>query len=60
MRRIANLISTVTRSTWLHVTCGLFERHKLIFSLMLAYSVAARTGKVGFGPFLGCCSDKLD
>lgn len=46
MRRIANLVATVTKTIWLQVTCGLFERHKLIFTLMLAYSVALHTGKV--------------
>lgn len=45
-KRIANIVEYLTYSVYLYVQRGLFERHKLIFALMLANK--ARGGRGGW------------
>ena len=45
-RRIANLVTSITTSAWSMTMCGLFERHKPVFTLLLAQRVASENGKV--------------
>lgn len=43
-KRIANIVEYLTYSVYLYVQRGLFERHKLIFALMLANKVGVSAG----------------
>jgi dynein heavy chain len=45
-KRIANIIDHMTYEIFCYVSRGLFERHKLIFALMLANKVLVAAGKV--------------
>lgn len=45
-RRITNLMGSITKSVWSMTLCGLFERHKPVFTLLLAQKVAVVNGKV--------------
>lgn len=38
-KRVAAIIEHLTYETYLFISRGLFERHKLVFSLMLAIKV---------------------
>lgn len=45
-KRIHNIIEYMTYEIYLYVQRGLFERHKIIFALMLANKVLVSAGKV--------------
>jgi dynein heavy chain, axonemal len=45
-KRINNIIEYMTYSIYLYIARGLFERHKLIFALMLANKILVSAGKV--------------
>lgn len=45
-RRITNLMASITKCVWSMTLCGLFERHKPVFTLLLAQKVASVNGKV--------------
>lgn len=45
-KRIHNIIEYMTYSIYLYVARGLFERHKLIFALMLANKIMVSSGKI--------------
>lgn len=55
-KRIANIIEHMTYEIYLYVQRGLFERHKLIFALMLANKVLCSAGQVRVSSsiFLAC------
>lgn len=46
-KRIHNIIEHMTYEIYLYIQRGLFERHKIIFALLLALSVLTSAGKVG-------------
>jgi hypothetical protein len=45
-KRINNIIEYMTYEIYLYIQRGLFERHKLIFALMLTNKILASAGKV--------------
>lgn len=45
-KRVVNIIDYLTYQVYLYVQRGLFERHKLIFSFMLATRTLIAAGKV--------------
>lgn len=45
-KRITNIIDYLTYEIYLYIQRGLFERHKLLFALMLASKVLVSAGKV--------------
>ena len=45
-KRINNIIDYMTYEIYLYIQRGLFERHKIIFALMLTSKVLASAGKV--------------
>lgn len=45
-KRIHNIIDHLTYEIYLYIQRGLFERHKIIFALLLAISVLTSAGKV--------------
>ncbi len=45
-KRIHNIIEHMTYEIYLYIQRGLFERHKIIFALLLALSVLTSAGKV--------------
>ena len=47
-KRVTNIIERLTYQTYLYVQQGLFERHKLIFALMLALRVLLSAGKASW------------
>ena len=57
-RRIHNILDHMTHEVFLYTQRGLFERHKLIFALMLANKILVRWGwGRGWGLVLGGCPD---
>lgn len=46
-KRIHNIIDHLTYEIYLYIQRGLFERHKIIFALLLAISILTSAGKVG-------------
>ena len=51
-KRIANIIDTLTYKIYLYITRGLYEKHKLVFALMLANKILLAAGKVRRPPLL--------
>uniref|UniRef100_A0A383W453 AAA+ ATPase domain-containing protein n=1 Tax=Tetradesmus obliquus TaxID=3088 RepID=A0A383W453_TETOB len=45
-KRIANIIEQMTYDIYLYIQRGLFERHKLLFALMLTNKILVSAGKV--------------
>lgn len=45
-KRIHNIIEHLTYEIYVYIQRGLFERHKIIFALMLAMAVLTSAGKV--------------
>lgn len=45
-KRIHNIIEHMTYSIYVYIARGLFERHKLIFALMLANKILVSAGKI--------------
>lgn len=45
-KRIHNIIEHLTYEIYLYIQRGLFERHKIIFVLLLALAVLTSAGKV--------------
>ena len=45
-KRINNIIDYLTYEIYLYIQRGLFERHKLIFALMLTNKILSSAGKV--------------
>jgi dynein heavy chain len=45
-KRINNIIEYLTYEIYLYIQRGLFERHKIIFALMLTNKILASAGKV--------------
>ena len=45
-KRIANIIDYLTFHVYIYIQRGLFERHKLIFALMLTMRILIAAGKV--------------
>lgn len=45
-RRIDNITEHLTYEIYLYFQRGLFERHKIVFALMLAFAVLISAGKV--------------
>ena len=45
-KRINNIIDTLTYDIYLYITRGLYEKHKLVFALMLANKILLTAGKV--------------
>eukprot|EP00798_Chlamydomonas_sp_ICE-L_P031303 gene31303-6451_t len=48
-KRISNIIEHLTYEIYLYVQRGLFERHKIIFALMLTNKILLSAGKIRFG-----------
>merc|ERR1711871_1919322 len=44
--RCKNIIETATHITWFYFTRGVFERHKLLYTLLLALKIQMKTGEV--------------
>jgi hypothetical protein len=55
-RRIMNLTLCITKSVWTSTLCGLFEKDKPVFTLLLAQKVASTNGKVNHGCVYTCTS----
>jgi dynein heavy chain, axonemal len=45
-KRINNIIDYMTHEIYLYIQRGLFERHKLLFALMLTNKILVSAGKV--------------
>ena len=45
-KRIDNITEHLTYEIFLYFQRGLFERHKIVFALMLAFAVLTSSGKV--------------
>ncbi len=48
-KRIHNIIEYLTYEIYLYIQRGLFERHKIIFALMLTSKILVSAGKVKAG-----------
>lgn len=46
-KRMANIMDHLTWEIYLYIQRGLFERHKLVFALILATKIWVSAGKVG-------------
>merc|ERR1711871_414803 len=44
--RCKNIIETATHITWFYFTRGVFERHKLLYTLLLALKIQLKAGEV--------------
>lgn len=44
-KRVASIVDQLTLDAYLYFQRGLFERHKLVFALMLATRILAAAGK---------------
>merc|ERR1719230_1712161 len=44
--RCKNIMETATYITWFYFTRGVFERHKLLYTLLLALKIQMKTGEV--------------
>eukprot|EP00003_Mantamonas_plastica_P006669 TRINITY_DN1548_c0_g2_i8.p1 TRINITY_DN1548_c0_g2~~TRINITY_DN1548_c0_g2_i8.p1 ORF type:complete len:4445 (-),score=1771.15 TRINITY_DN1548_c0_g2_i8:52-13386(-) len=44
--RVANLVDSITYAVFTYVSRGLFERHKMIFSLQLVINILAKRGEI--------------
>ena len=53
-KRMANIMDHLTWEIYLYIQRGLFERHKLVFALILATKIWTSAGKVGANPCLWC------
>ncbi len=51
-KRIENINERLTYDIYLYFQRGLFEGHKMVFGLMLAFAVLVAAGKVSTGFFL--------
>ncbi|KAL7699312.1 dynein heavy chain cytosolic putative [Lotmaria passim] len=45
-KRVANVTQSITENVFAYVSRGLFERHKLIFSSLLTFSILSRRGDI--------------
>ena len=51
-KRIHNIIDYLTYEVWRYSCRGLYEAHKFLFTLLLAFKIDLQTKKVNFLPFL--------
>ena len=51
-KRIANIEDFLTKSVWKYTSRGLYERHKLLFTMLLALKIDLSTEKITYQEFL--------
>jgi len=49
--RCKNIMETATYLTWFYFTRGVFERHKLLYTLLLALKIEMKAGEVKYDEF---------